>query len=155
MPNNFLWATPGAADTLVAGSALNALADGAGVIGSQVDNTSDRKTHMTIWFAVDTDRVSVGDAACLDFYLIAAPDGTNYPDPPGTSVAADVPDTYFKASLSSVKRGGTVTNFTSGHAIIDIPPRKFRIVVFNELGVALPSNNNTLCYGYRFNLADA
>lgn len=151
---NFLWSTPGSADTLVAGASLNALADGAGVVGSEIDNTTDRKTHMELWFKVDTDRTSSGTDARLDFYLIEASDGTNYPDPPG-STAADVTDSYYKASMSSVKRGGTVTNFTSGHAIIDIPPRKFKIVVFNELGVALPSNNNTLCYGYRFNLADA
>lgn len=151
---SFLWSTPGSADTLVAGSALNALADGAGVIGSQVDNSSDRKTHMEIWFAVDTDRTSVGTSARLDVYLIDSPDGTSYPDPPGTT-AADVTESYYKGTISSVKRGGTVTNFLSGHLTVTIPPRKFKIVVFNALGVALPSNNNTVCAGYRFNLADA
>jgi len=151
---NFLWSTPGSADTLVAGSGLNALADGAGVIGAEIDNASDRKTHMELWFKVDTDRTSVGTDARLDFYLIDAPDGTTYPDPPGTT-AADVTESYYKGSISSVKRGGTVTNFTSGHLTIAIPPRKFKIVAFNKLGVALPSNNNTLCLGYRFNLADA
>jgi len=151
---NFLWSTPGSADTLVTGANLNALADGSGVIGAEIDNSSDRKTHMEIWAKTDTDITSSGTDARLDLYLIEAPDGTTYPDPPG-STAADVPDTYFKASISSVKRGGTVTNFTSGHTIIDIPPRKFKIIVFNELGAALPSNNNTLLYGYRFNMADA
>lgn len=151
---NFLWSTPGSADTLVAGAALNALADGAGVIGSQIDNSADRKTHMEIWFAVDTDRVSVGTSARLDFYLIDAPDGTNYPDPPGAT-AADITEAYYKGAISSVKRGGTVTNFMSGHLTVTIPPRKFKVVVFNALGVALPSNSNTICAGYRFNLADA
>lgn len=152
--SNFLWSTPGSADTLVAGASLNALADGAGVIGADIDNSSDRKTHMEIWFKVDTDRTSVGTDARLDFYLIDAPDGSTYPDPPG-STPADITENYYKGSISSVKRAGTVTNFTSGHLTIAIPPRHFKIVVFNELGVALPSNNNTLCYGYRFNVADA
>lgn len=151
---NFLWSTPGSADTLVAGASLNALADGAGVVGAEVDNSGDRKTHMEIWFRVDTDRASAGTDARLDFYLIDAPDGSTYPDPPG-STAADVTESYYKGSIASVKRGGTVTNFTSGHLTVAIPPRRFKLVVFNELGVALPSNNNTLCQGYRFNLADA
>lgn len=154
MPNNFLWATPGAADTLVAGSDLNALADGAGKIGATaIDNSADRKTHMDIWFKVDTDLTSVGDAACLDFYILYAPDGTNFPDPPG-STPADVTDGYYAGSISSVKRGGTVTNFLSGHVTIEIKPLKFKIVVFNALGVALPSNNNTICQGYRYSMAD-
>lgn len=152
---NFLWATPGSADTLLTGASLNALADGAGVIGSEIDNTTDRKTHMVVWVKVDTDITSVGTDARIDIYLISAPDGTNYPDPPG-STAADITDSYYKTQISSVKRAGTVTNFRSGHSEpIQIPPHKFKIVAFNELGAALPSNNNTLFYGYRFNVADA
>ncbi len=151
---DFLWSTPGAADTLVTGAALNALADGAGVIGSEIDNSTARKTHMEVWFRVDTDRTSVGTDARVDFYLIDAPDGSTYPDPPGAT-AADVTESYYKGAISSVKRGGTVTNFTSGHLTIAIPPRRFKLVVFNELGTALPANNNTLCYGYRFNVADS
>lgn len=152
---DFLWDTPGSADTLIAGSSLNALADAAGVIGSEINNTTDRKTHMDVWVVVDTDITSVGTDARLDLYLVPAPDGTNYPDPPG-STAADVTGTYYVGAISSVKRAGTVTNFTSGVLRgISIPPWKFKIVLFNELGAALPSNNNTLCYGYRYNLADA
>ena len=109
----FIWNTPGTADVLVTGAALNALADGAGVIGSEIINSSDRKTLMDSWFKVDTDMTSVGTDARLDLYLIPAEDGTNYPDPPGAT-AADVPGTYFIGSISSVKRAGTVTNFTSG-----------------------------------------
>lgn len=151
---NFLWSTPGSADTLITGANLNALADGSGLVGAEIDNSTDRKTHMEIWVKTDTDLTSSGSDARLDFYLIAASDGTNYPDPPLTT-AADVPESYFVGSISSLKRGGTVTNFTSGQLTIQIPPRKFKIIAFNELGVALPSNNNTLMYGYRFNLADA
>lgn len=151
---NFLWSTPGSADTLVAGSDLNALADGAGVIGAEIDNTSDRKTHMEVWVKVDTDRTTNGTDARIDLYLIDAPDGTTYPDPPG-GTPADITETYYKGSISSVRRAGTFTNFTSGHTTIAIPPRKFKLVLFNELGQALPSNNNTLCHGYRFNVADA
>jgi hypothetical protein len=152
---DFLWDTPGTADTLATGASLNALADGSGVVGSEVDNSSDRKTMMDIWFKVDTDRTSSGTDARVDFYLIPAPDGTNYPDPPG-STAADITGTYYIGQISSVKRNNTVTNFTSGALRgVVIPPFKFKVVVFNELGVALPSNNNTICEGKRYNLADA
>lgn len=152
---NFLWSTPGSADTLVTGANMNGVTDGSGKIGAEIDNSSDRKTHMEIWLKVDTDiTVSASDAR-FDFYLIAASDGTNYPDPPGTTTAADVPESYYVGSMSSLKRGGSATNFTSGQLTIQIPPRKFRIIVFNELGATLPANNNTLLYGYRFNLADA
>lgn len=152
---NFLWSTPGTADALFTGASLNALADGAGVVGSEVDNSANRKTLMDIWAKVDTDVVSVGTDAALDFYLIAAEDGTNYPDPPGAT-AADVTGTYYIGSISSVKRAGTVTNFTSGHLRgIMIPPFKFKIIVFNELGAALPANANTVIEGRRYNMADA
>lgn len=153
---SFLWSTPGTADTLVAGASLNALADGAGVIGAEIDNSTDRKTLMSVRLVVDTDITAVGADARVDLYMIVAEDGTNYPDPPG-STAADVPQAYFVGSISSVKRAGTVTNFLSGHTRrpIIIPPRKFKIIPFNELGAAFPANNNTVLVGYRFNLADA
>lgn len=152
---DFLWDTPGSADTLITGAALNALADGSGVIGSEIDNTTDRKTLMDIWVKVDTDITSVGTDARIDIYIIPALDGTNYPDPPG-STAADITDSYYVGQISSVKRAGTVTNFTSGALRgVVIPPWKFKVAAFNELGAALPSNNNTLFYGYRYNMADA
>jgi hypothetical protein len=152
---DFLWDTPGAADTLIAGASLNGLTDTSGVIGSQIDNSADRKTLMDIWFNVDTDITAVGTDARIDFYLIPAPDGTNYPDPPG-STAADITANYYIGSISSVKRAGTVTNFTSGVLRgVTIPPWKFKVAAFNELGATMPANNNTLCYGYRYNVADA
>jgi hypothetical protein len=152
---DFLWDTPGSADTLVAGASLNALADGSGVIGSEIDNTSARKTLMDIWLKVDTNITSVGTDSRVDLYLIPAPDGTNYPDPPGAT-PADITPNYYVGSISSVKRDGSVTNFTSGVLRgVQIPPWKFKIAMFNELGAALPSNANTLLYGYRYNVADA
>jgi hypothetical protein len=151
---NFVWSTPGSAEALFTGASLNALADGAGVIGAEIDNSSDRKTLMDIRAVVDTDVVSVGTDARLDFYLIPAVDGTNYPDPPGAT-AADVTATYFVGSISSVKRNSTVTNFLSGTLrAVMIPPYRFKIIVFNELGAALPANANTVIQGRRYNMAD-
>ncbi len=144
------WGAPAAADTLIIGSAMNALASGAGVVGAEVDNSAARYPFMDIFLSVDTDRASSGTTARIDFYLMAAPDGSNYPDPPG-STALDVTPGYFIGSIPSVKQDGTVTNFLSGWLRrVEIPPFRFKIVMIQTLGAAFPSNNNAVCQGYRY-----
>lgn len=145
------WSTPGSADTLVASASLNAIADAAGVIGAEIDNSSDKKLYMDVELAFDTATGS-GTDAYVGIYLIPAPDGTNYPTPPGTGgTASHVSPTYWKGTILAVDQGGTARQLTRGVLTkIDIPPTKFRIVVVNQLNAAFPANNNSTCKGFRY-----
>jgi hypothetical protein len=151
MAGNFPWSALNSADTLCTGASMNALADGAGVIGSEIDNTSGKYTHMLVHIRPDTNITGSGLDSRVDLFILPAMDGTNYPDPPG-STAANVPTSYFAGSMSNVDGvgAGAAQTFRDGQLMIPIPPCKFKLEVVNELGNPFPSNNNTVVEGFRF-----
>lgn len=144
------WTAYGSADTLIVGTSLNAVSDGSGVVGSEIDNSTDRKRFMDVRATMNSEVTAVGTDARIDLYLVVAMDGTNYTDPGDT--ASEVPETYYVGHISSVKRGGTVQAFNEGDAFrIEIPPQKFKIIAFNELGAAFPTSDANSLSGYRYN----
>lgn len=146
------WSTPGSADTL-ASTELNSLADAAGAIGAEIDNSSDKKLYMDVELALNSATGSGADAYA-GLYLIPAPDGTNYPTPPGAT-GAQVPPQYWVGSFLGVDQGGTARQITrSMLRKIEIPPTKFKMVLVNQLGAALPASSNTL-KGWRYGEAVA
>lgn len=152
--SNVTWQAYGTADNLIGTASINSLADGSGVILDQVDNRTDKKRFGDLLIILGADVTSVGTDARIDVYLVPAPDGTNYPDPPG-STAADVTEGYYVGYISSVKRAGTVTNFLSGVLRgIELPPTKFKLVVFNELGASFGASGHTVSL-YRYGEAVA
>lgn len=131
------WAAPRTADS-IGGSAFNSLADAAGALSSEVDNSTDRDMFGDLELTQGGAVTSSGTDARVDVFLIPCPDGTTYPDPPG-STAANVPGSYFVGSMSSVDAVGTpaAVSFTRGVLRqITLPPFKFKILLVNELGAA-------------------
>lgn len=150
------WSTPGSADTLVTGASLNGIADAAGVIGAEIDNTTDLKPFIDIELAFDTATGS-GTDAYVGVYLIPAVDGTNYPTPPGSGgTAAHISPHYWVGSILAVDQGGTARTLTRGVIQgVRCPPFKFRVVLVNQLNAAFPANNNSTCKGFRYGEAVA
>jgi hypothetical protein len=84
-------------------------------------------------------------APFLGFYILYAPDGTNYPTPPGASAGATgIPQTAQVGAVASA-------SFTSGHTQpFMILPFKFKILLFQSLGVSLPGSGTFTVNLYRF-----
>lgn len=144
------WAAYGTIDDLIATASFTSIATGSGVVLDPVDNSSAKKRFADLWVKFPSAVASSGTAARLDVYLIAAVDGTNYPDPPATT-AANVPNSYKVGYISALKRGNTAVNFTSGvlRGIV-IPPCPFKLILFNELGASTPSSGTFVIGTYRY-----
>lgn len=123
-----------------------AVVDGAGGIGSEIDNSTDRLMYGDVEVVLNSAAVAVGLDARLDVYLIPTLfDGTSYPVP--GSADDKFTGSYFVGSISSVETVGTVaaTDFTSGILRrIELPPSKFKIGIVNELGVSLAAKTVTV-----------
>lgn len=129
-----IWMAYNTADD-VGGTAFNSLADGAGAISSEIDNSSSLYMFGDLEVTQGGAITSSGTDARIDVFLIPTYDGTNYPVPGsgGTTFTA----TYFAGAISSVEVIGTpaATNFTNGVLRqIQLPPTKFKIGLINELG---------------------
>lgn len=152
MAGAFPWATPNTADTLCTAASMNALADAAGVVGSEINNATGLYTRMMIHVRPDTDITSVGLDARLDCFIIYAPDGTNYPGD-ASPAAAEVSGSYYVGSISAVDAVGAAAAQVFRDGILDVAilPFKMKLVIVNELGAAFPANNNAVVEGYRYN----
>lgn len=134
------WTAYGTADD-VGGTAFNSLADAAGAISSEIDNSGDLKMLGDLEVTQGGAVTSSGTDARIDVYLIPTYDGTNYPVP--GSGGTTFTGTQYVGTISSVDTVGTVavTSYTNGTLRgIRLPPTKFKIGLVNELGAAFNSS---------------
>jgi hypothetical protein len=137
------WTAYGTADDLSSG--FSVLADAAGFLTIEVDNSSDLKMFGDLEVTSNSAITASGLDARVDVYLIPTYDGTNYPVPGST--AATMTGGQYVGSISSVDTVGTVavTNYTNGTLRkIELPPTKFKIGIVNELGATFPAAANTI-----------
>ena len=133
-----------AAIATVATTALNSLANNAGALSDEIDNTSG--LYM---FAMCELNVTFGSnptaGSTWDLYVIPAMDGTNYSDvTTGASGAAPASCYAGGFPLRAVTTAQRIPLGVGMSGPIPIPPGKFKFFVLNKGGQSAAASNNTL-----------
>ncbi len=139
MATTFRWLPYNAPDVAVAGATLNALATAGYAYGAEIDNSVLLYTLADLTVALSAAVVSVAPAS-LTVFVLPNIDG-NY-----TTAAGNPGSSYSAGTYSGA--GGSV-QFMQVRGII-LPPNKFKIVLLNALGVALPATTTSVCSLYRY-----
>lgn len=136
---NATWKTLGSND--LSAVDLNSLADAAFKNLAEIDNTSGLNTHAIMEIDNGATLAAGAGQPHLAIYICPVLDGTNPPDPPGTS-AVQPPLHYLRARIHAVAS----TNFTRGSTDgpIEIPGCKFRVVVQNVMGASFASSGTAV-----------
>jgi hypothetical protein len=142
-------------DTAVAGTSMNALANAGYALGAAINNTPTDGTTIAYDMADLTITLSSAVTAgagtpYLTVWILPAIDGTNYPTPPGGSGAA-APGNLIGGTYQGV---ASVSTSTIVIRDIPIPPCNFKVLIQNNLGVALPATNTSTCQLSRKTLAN-
>jgi len=117
---------------------LKALASTSLILSAEYDNTS----NLYAWLNLDL-KVRGASAftsgGTVDFWILAALDGTNYPDGTAGTAPARAPDGYFYLRAVNTAQRLAQTQ-------IQIPPCKFKVLIRNSGGQAFTAvdNENTL-----------
>lgn len=130
----FTWATPDAIATALS-TDLNSLADGSYSAASSAINN---ETGLDLYLDLELVLASLtptGQPYCAIF-LLPTLDGTNYEDTPN---ASSMPIAIFSFSTATAAKRKMMSN-------ILIPPLSFKLVVLNDMNVALAASGNTLKY---------
>jgi hypothetical protein len=125
----------------VLSTALNALANGAGVLSGVISNTTERDLfadfELFVGFASAPTALTI-----VELYIVPTVDGANYDDTTGT-----VPPTNGWGDVFPVRAQ------TAGHYLIvrgmELPPQDFKVFLRNSTGQAFAATLNTLkayCY---------
>lgn len=123
MANIIQWAAVGTSRSTGIAASDN-FATGAGLLSSEIDNSTNLDMHLIVQMACTPEAATAGQ---MLIYILYAVDGTNYEDggtgtQPQKGVAAVLP---YKAAASAQK-------LTS--EMIPIMPHKFKILVWNVAG---------------------
>jgi hypothetical protein len=128
-----LWGAP-TTDTLTWGTALSALPSGSYSLSSEVDNTSGLYENALFYFTSTAATGSnVASGGFIGLTTLYAPDGSTYPNPGSAGSATGIPQVASIPGLS----GATFTHGHSGSFLI--LPFKFKILLYNGFGIALPT----------------
>ncbi len=146
---NLNWTTYNAADIAVAGASMNALGgSGSFALGAAIDNTSLLYTDADLLIVLSSAVTTGSGTPTIQVWLLPALDGTNYPAPPGASAAA-APSNLLAGTIMAVPSVSTSVLALRG---IILPPSLFKIQIQNNLGVAFPATNTSVCSLYRYRL---
>jgi hypothetical protein len=129
--------------TTIASTEANSLANAAGVLGAEYDNSAG--LYMFGLFELNVTFGSAPTAGnTVDLYLIPAPDGTNYDDAV-TGAGGSAPITCFVGGFP-LRAVTTAQKIPVGHGLsmINLPPCKFKAFVLNRSGQAFPASGSTL-----------
>lgn len=141
--STFKWTGYNTADTAVAGTAMNALANAAYALGSAIDNTAGLYLYGDLVLVLSSNVTPpAGSIPTVNVSLLPSPDGTNYPNS-GTGTTGNM----LVGVISSVPSVATSVLVLRG---IVLPPALFKVQIQNNLGVAFPSTTTSTCKLYRF-----
>lgn len=156
------WTTYDAFDTAVASTDLNGLASGTAAanfrLGATIDNSTARRLYADIEIVfrdgtpADTTITAGAGAPFLDIYILPSLDGgTRYPTTNGGATAG--PTALIYRAVSLIVPASTAVGILVARQVI-LPPAAFRVMINNQLGVAFPANNNSLCRLRRYGEED-
>lgn len=121
MPNLVLWAAPTAIATgISAGSA----AAGAGILGSEYDNETNKHRFATATLTVTHATAATANRVWL-LYLLFATDGTNYEDGGASTQPAKLQTVAFPVRGVTTAQKITIPN-------IQLPPHKLKALLWND-----------------------
>ncbi len=136
-----------AAIVSLATTELNSLANNAAVLGVEYDNSVNLYEAGLFELNVTISPAPTANAA-LELYLVPAPDGTNYDDGGAAGPVAQL-NTYVGSFV--VRAVTTAQKMTLGlpgalgsPSLILLPPTKFKGLLYNKSGQALPASGSTL-----------
>lgn len=145
--STFKWTGYNTADTAVAGTSMNALANGAYAIGAAIDNTSGLFMLGDLVIVL-SGAVSVpAGSPTIGIWILPSPDGTNYPTPPGGTAALG-PANLYAGTIAMVPSVSSSVMIARG---LVLPPSLFKVMIWNNLGIAFPSSTTSTCKLYRYN----
>jgi hypothetical protein len=125
---------------------MNALANGAYTQpGAAIDNTSGLYPLGDLVIVLSS-AVTPTISPLVGIWILPSPDGTNYPTPPGTAAAA-APANLYAGTMTLVASVSTSVMVVRG---LVLPPSLFKVMIQNQLGVALPSSTTSTCKLYRY-----
>ncbi|MDB5849795.1 MAG: hypothetical protein JWP29_3547 [Rhodoferax sp.] len=134
------WTVYNTADTAVAGATMNALANGAYAYGAEIDNSTGLYLYGDLELALSSAVTSVAPAF-LSVFIIPNVGTGNY-----VASAGNPGSSYLRGTGSFA--GGSI-QFMQVQGLI-LTPGKFKIVIQNNLGVALPATSTSVCSLYRY-----
>lgn len=115
---------------------LNALADGASVIGAAIDNSSGLDMYMDVEINL-AEQASARDAgAYVSIQLASAPDGTNYWDE----------EIQSNKTVAVIPYDAADATRRNGAQMIPVPPGLFKLECTNETGQAWAATGNVMSY---------
>ena len=123
--------------SVLAGTDLNALGSAAVKASAALDNSGNKDKYGDLF--VHLDALSPGAGAHLDIYLLPSHDGTNYPS--ATAAVVRNQTTLFVGSIPLDTTAATAQDVVLKGIIL--PVSHYKIVLDNQSGVAIPSNNNS------------
>jgi hypothetical protein len=144
--STFKWTTYNAADTAVAGTSMNALANGAYALGAAINNTSGLYLLGDLLLTLSSAVSVPAGSPSIGIWILPALDGTNYPNPPG-GTAGNAPGTLYAGTITMV--ASTSTSIMVARGLV-LPPSLFKVMIQNNLGIAFPSTNTSACSLYRY-----
>jgi len=132
----FNWTAYTTIADVIATASLNSLADDGTVLGSVIDNTTNRDFYIGVELLLASVDLSTQTNPAVNLYLIESLDGTNYADT--NTLASKLTAIIGVAATNAAHR--EVYNF------ITIPPGLWKINIENKTGAAFASSGNTLKY---------
>lgn len=137
MPSAILWQAAPVSRGEALGTHINSLGNAAySTVGVAFDNT----TNLDQWAAAEIviASVTVVSGSYVELFLVQSLDGTNYEDAPSSSN----PGTHmFRARCN-------LTAATAARRVMTdwfrVPPGKWKFVLYQTIGVALPASGNTV-----------
>ncbi len=136
----FRWSAPSAIANALT-TELNALANNSNAIMvSPIDNTSNRKTFITLEAYLASVDLSAQTNPALYIWFIIQIDGTNDEDGGASVNPARQPDVIIPLRIVNGAQRVIIKN------IPNYPPYSVKILLGNRVGAALASSGNTLKY---------
>lgn len=134
-------------ETAVAAADFNALANSGGVVGPELDNSTNKYRYATLSFRMVTSTVSPSDGAFLEILVLPESlTATEYPDYENTSTAANLPPVAYRRGAIAFR--SKATQSIKGNVWnVEVPPGKFRFYVINRLmngTSALPASSTNM-----------
>jgi hypothetical protein len=130
------------------GSDLNSMANGSAVLSSVADIANGTPLDIFAGISISLGSIAVAAPSFLGIYVYPLnQDGTTYGDgyfSSGTQTAKVPSATYWVGNIIVGTTGTSVVTGTLDRIIL--PPRSFRFLAYNQLGVAIAGSSNTAKY---------